>query len=346
MQRVIDLVAMFGALVLSGCVGDEDVCLTKGAVKNNGICDCPVGMRTFAGACVGDNASVAGINGDGGTDRSVGAMASEGTDSGVVIGLSTFVDAGPLSIVDSSIVVDSAASRDARAEDAAVDARIEVVSDAGAMTSTPAPCTQKVWYLDCDGDGYSAGSGTTACTQPSLPANCLAWMERAPANGQADCDDRRASYHPGATFGVAGDGNGDLNCDGKVETNTVFVAGASGQTRTSFPICPDPEWRPRDVNEQCTCYRPGWIQVDFGGFVPGGTARTLNTAGQESTSSAMNLVKIPADPNAPLVFPTKIDCSRQPNEVIGLGYFFRSNLSGSDCTTEASETYAVRQLCR
>jgi hypothetical protein len=208
------------------------------------------------------------------------------------------------------------------------------------------------WYPDCDGDGAAVPTGAvTACAQPLATASCKAYVSALPigpvktVGSTIDCNDLAAAYHPGAQFGLAGDGDGDLNCDGRVEPNTVFVTSASGQTRTEFPICSVPEWRPRDMAAPCNCYRPGWTMPDFGGFVPG-SARILNSKGQETSSGLINLSTSSSDPSVGLVFPTKLECTRLPNEVTGLGFFFRPDFASGACSTTDTETYAVRQLCR
>lgn len=85
-------------------------------------------------------------------------------------------------------------------------------------TATDAGCAagERVFYLDCDGDGYAAGvdSAVTACSAPSPLSGCSGWTELSPsAPSTTDCDDGNAATHPGANEIVA-DGT-DENCDGR-----------------------------------------------------------------------------------------------------------------------------------
>ncbi len=70
-------------------------------------------------------------------------------------------------------------------------------------TSTPVACTERLWYVDADADGYGSiyGSSKYACEAPvgygGLPG---------------DCNDTNASIRPGATD-ICGDGV-DQDCNG------------------------------------------------------------------------------------------------------------------------------------
>lgn len=86
------------------------------------------------------------------------------------------------------------------------------------------------WYLDCDGDGYAAAGTIPAlgCTAPSPPGGCQTWTKRAPRPGSFDCNDDDPNYRPGAGYGPAGFGDGDLNCDGVVQRETVLNDATTG----------------------------------------------------------------------------------------------------------------------
>lgn len=210
---------------------------------------------------------------------------------------------------------------------------------------------QTVWYADCDADGAAVLAGSvTSCAKPPPSGTCKAYLATMPTGAlntpgsTIDCNDLAAAYHPGAQFAVAGDGNGDLNCDGQVEKKTVFIASSPPTApRTEFPICSDPVWRTTDTSAvgPCNCYRPGWFVADFGSFVPNSTS-VLDTAGQR-VSSNMSL-SIPGENATTWVFPAKLDCSRLPNEATELLFFSRTDPSAS-CTSDNTR-YAVRQLCQ
>lgn len=121
--------------------------------------------------------------------------------------------------------------------DGAIDERISC-----APTISPTRCTTRIWYRDCDGDGYAASRAGSAasCDQPSPPTQCRGWTDREPVSGQLDCDDDSTAYTPGAGFGFNGFGNGDLNCDGVVErTGRVVAAPAvvERRPRDDAPFC-------------------------------------------------------------------------------------------------------------
>ena len=81
------------------------------------------------------------------------------------------------------------------------------------------PCVPTTWYRDCDADGFAAGIGGTvsACAAPVALLGCSAWTLTEPVAGKRDCNDATPVYAPNADFGVAGDGDGDRNCDGMIE---------------------------------------------------------------------------------------------------------------------------------
>ena len=105
------------------------------------------------------------------------------------------------------------------------DARIdEQVTCASKTAATE--CVPKLWFRDCDGDGFAASSSGSAssCMQPAPPSDCRGWTDREPLNGSIDCDDNSTAYAPGADFGVGGFGAGDRNCDGVIERRVQRVA--------------------------------------------------------------------------------------------------------------------------
>ncbi len=83
----------------------------------------------------------------------------------------------------------------------------------------------QTWYLDCDGDGYSAldPDPRTQCLPPPADPCGGGWTLRLPAPGYIDCDDGNPDRHPGATElcnGIDDDCDdaheavGALDCDG------------------------------------------------------------------------------------------------------------------------------------
>jgi hypothetical protein len=89
----------------------------------------------------------------------------------------------------------------------------------------------KIWYKDCDGDGYAASrsGAVSAPTKPSATADCAGWVEKEPKDtASTDCDDANAQRYPGADYGLpisytgqtlppSGNIAYDLNCDGEQE---------------------------------------------------------------------------------------------------------------------------------
>jgi cysteine-rich repeat protein len=75
------------------------------------------------------------------------------------------------------------------------------------------------WYADCDGDGYAIAGAQlrSVCSMPTdAPSTCPSgsWTQLAPTGTAIrDCDDGRASVHPGAAEVVGNDR--DEDCDGQ-----------------------------------------------------------------------------------------------------------------------------------
>src|SRR5690606_16283601 len=80
------------------------------------------------------------------------------------------------------------------------------------------PGDAPIWYLDCDGDGFSTAGAANerSCDEPP-PAGCGGgWTTRVPIGADIDCDDTRADRSPGLPE-IAGDAaNLDENCDGQI----------------------------------------------------------------------------------------------------------------------------------
>lgn len=77
-----------------------------------------------------------------------------------------------------------------------------------------------LWYQDCDGDGYAAGTtgSRQSCTKPDKLGDCT-WTHVLPqptTRTNWDCNDGSAAYKPGASYGTPPSGftSWDLNCDG------------------------------------------------------------------------------------------------------------------------------------
>jgi hypothetical protein len=122
------------------------------------------------------------------------------------------------------------------------------------------------WYIDCDGDGFSAttAGSRTSCDVPSVaPGGCNAttasWTDKRPDGGTLeDCNDEVAEMHPGQTqwfdepivqYGYQTH-HWDYNCDGSMEhrvTNTdascqpsmsgLFCVGDSGWVDSNVMAC-------------------------------------------------------------------------------------------------------------
>ena len=129
------------------------------------------------------------------------------------------------------------------------------------------PKTGGRWYADCDADGYatSAAGAVEGCSQPMPSSTCKAWTSRAPSAAERDCDDTNPRRYPGAAFAITGGGNGDLNCDEKLESKLELVTTTGGTTgaRGEFRLCTVEE----ASNARCSgCYGSTAIHDGFNGF--------------------------------------------------------------------------------
>ncbi|MFM2415288.1 MAG: hypothetical protein RL385_11 [Pseudomonadota bacterium] len=98
-----------------------------------------------------------------------------------------------------------------------------------------------LWYVDCDGDGYAAGTANAApsCGRPA-PLNGCAWTSKAPDAANHvdwDCDDHSTNYHPGADYGIppAG-GSWDFDCSGGVATPAPSIEQSVVQVAQSLNV--------------------------------------------------------------------------------------------------------------
>jgi MYXO-CTERM domain-containing protein len=86
--------------------------------------------------------------------------------------------------------------------------------DLAAMTTrtvtVTAPCTPSSFYRDVDGDGYGAGTPTSACTAPT------GFVATA-----GDCNDALPAIHPGASESCNGV---DDDCDGSIDDGLALLA--------------------------------------------------------------------------------------------------------------------------
>ena len=107
------------------------------------------------------------------------------------------------------------------------------------------PSMPNTWYLDCDGDGYSAEGAPTqsACLEPPAMACGGGWTLQPPVSGLRDCDDTDADLRPGATETCDGV---DQDCDGAIDdgVQTTFYRDADGDTHgdaaTTMMACSAP----------------------------------------------------------------------------------------------------------
>ena len=83
---------------------------------------------------------------------------------------------------------------------------------------------QQTWYLDDDGDGYGAGTGTIACGPLSAKH----------VTKSGDCCDKDKSSHPGAGHGVTVNncGSWDRDCDSTTsEYSTKSASSCASMSR-------------------------------------------------------------------------------------------------------------------
>jgi hypothetical protein len=95
-----------------------------------------------------------------------------------------------------------------------------VDNDCDGSIDEPDARDARVWYQDCDGDGYASAVTAVSCGKPAPTASCANWLDARPQPSVSeDCDDYSRAYHPGADFGVPplGKTRTDLNCDGVSE---------------------------------------------------------------------------------------------------------------------------------
>jgi len=145
------------------------------------------------------------------------------------------------------------------------------------------------YYIDVDGDGYgNASVFTSACTQPNGYA----------ANG-ADCDDTRASVHPGAPELCNGD---DDDCNGQVDDGLTFSlyyvdldGDGFGNPNAYMSACAQPNGyvtNSADCDDSRTTVHPGAPELCNGiddncdGIVDNGYLTTYCTAGTTSHGCA------------------------------------------------------------
>jgi len=107
----------------------------------------------------------------------------------------------------------------------------------------------KMWYRDCDGDGYGIVAGSVkSCTTPVLPSGCKAYVTLQPTFPTTlDCRDNAKNFHPGVTMLTSqsqyldDQGSGfrdplwlDVNCDNQTTVAPYGFDLASGK---AYPVC-------------------------------------------------------------------------------------------------------------
>ncbi|HEX5660580.1 MAG TPA: MopE-related protein [Polyangiales bacterium] len=187
----------------------------------------------------------------------------------------------------------------------------------------------KDWYRDCDDDGFaSAPAGSvTACNEPAPTADCRGWTATRPADASTqDCDDLNSLRWPGATFSLSGTANnGDLNCDGRIETKLELLATFAPlplPANFSINLCAS-----QSASEACDCYYPNAAWTGFAGVDA--------TSGKPTAASALPYYSV------------SLPCAQNTGDAISLLHRFKS---GVDCKTQNYNgdyaSYWVRQLCR
>jgi hypothetical protein len=245
MQAVFAFVA---AAWLVGCANDVD-CPSPLIASSAERCECPTGQRALHlpngkfDRCITDqggppedtarDGDVLQPDGDAGSDARVASR-----DDAAIRDAPT-KDAAVIAVRDGAPVepprpaspqpgcVSSAERCDSRDDDC--DGRID--EGAGCAAPVAGPCAPKVWYRDCDADGFAAlrGGTVSSCESPAPLADCKAWTTTEPMARQVDCDDTDPNYFPNQLeFGVIGKGNGDRNCDNYVERQLLRVHAPKG----------------------------------------------------------------------------------------------------------------------
>lgn len=117
-----------------------------------------------------------------------------------------------------------------------VDAGVEtcgngIDEDCDGETDEADAADARIWYLDCDADGYAASTrgAKTSCQEPPQLDGC-GWTDVFPGEYEWDCDDSSAGYRPGIEKGIRyGDPlpdkklSRDLNCNGKITPEWRFA---------------------------------------------------------------------------------------------------------------------------
>ena len=187
------------------------------------------------------------------------------------------------------------------------------------------------WYCDADGDGFaaSATSKITSCDRPQTGSRD-GWTTTAPMGPEAqDCDDTTGLRFPGPGFGLTA-GNGDLNCDGQIETKLELIESSIPgyySSTTPFNVC---EHSADDLiggdTRECDYWYSTAIGKGFSGFKDGG-------AQFSGTGSSVG-----RGPYFMSTFP----CAEERADAI---FLYRIRTFGSACEQDQG-LVAVRQLCR
>jgi hypothetical protein len=141
----------------------------------------------------------------------------------------------------------------------------QIDNDCDGSTDDASAVDASLWYVDCDGDTYSADTAglRTSCEEPSTPPNgctssVAAWTDRRPSGANStDCNDEIAHMYPGqtqwfdepVTFYSVQTADWDYDCSGAIDyrwttinascSATVFdtCSGTSGWTNANVMFC-------------------------------------------------------------------------------------------------------------
>lgn len=193
-------IGVLGILTFAACSDEGGECLTKGALRERGVCNCPDGTRAVGGRCVDDGSSPA---------SSVDAATVQTEDASL-----------PEGSRDSAAVVESSASD-------AAEGTVETLQDSSTGQTLPADA----------GDGRNPGSAAEAdasLSSPACPVGVTDGCCPAGASRAADADCAPTCGNAEVEVGELCDGNCPSSCN---DDDACTVDSQQGKASTCDLTC-------------------------------------------------------------------------------------------------------------